>query len=121
MLVKALFWSTFGGLAWTHVGYPVAAAGLRRLRTREVRKDEITPSVSLIIPAHDEEEVIGRRLENLRELDYPADMLQIVVASDGSEDGTDGIVEREAAKNGHVRLLRCARAGKLPALNRARD
>jgi glycosyltransferase involved in cell wall biosynthesis len=119
VILKAVFWASLGGLAWTHVGYPVAAAGLRRLRTREVRKDEITPSVSLIIPAHDEEEVIGRRLENLLELDYPSEQLQIVVASDGSEDETDAIVEREAAKNGHIRLLRCERAGKLPALNRA--
>jgi glycosyltransferase involved in cell wall biosynthesis len=119
VILKAVFWASLGGLAWTHVGYPLAAAGLRRLRTKEVRKDEITPPVSLIIPAHDEEEVIGGRLENLLELDYPEEQLEIVVASDGSEDGTDAIVERHAVQNGHVRLLRCERAGKLPALNRA--
>jgi glycosyltransferase involved in cell wall biosynthesis len=119
VILRAVFWASMGGLAWTHVGYPLAAAGLRRLRTREVRKDEITPRVSLIIPAHDEEQVIGRRVENLLELDYPAQQLEIVVASDGSEDATDAIVERYAPQNGHVRLLRCERAGKLPALNRA--
>ncbi len=119
MIVKAIFWASLGGLAWTHIGYPVAAAGLRRLSSREVRKDEITPSVSLIIPAHDEEEVIGRRVENLLELDYPRELLEIVVASDGSADRTDEIVGRYAAQNGHVRLLRCERGGKLPALNRA--
>jgi glycosyltransferase involved in cell wall biosynthesis len=116
---KALFWASLGGLLWTHVGYPFAAAGLRRLRSREVRKDEITPAVSLIIPAHDEEEVIGRRLDNLLQLDYPPELLEIVVASDGSQDGTDEIVERYASQSRHVRLLRCERAGKLPALNRA--
>jgi glycosyltransferase involved in cell wall biosynthesis len=113
---KALFWASLGGLAWTHVGYPVAAAALRRVRVREVAKDEITPSVALIVPAHDEEDVIGARVENLLELDYPPDRLQIVVASDGSSDRTDEIVQ---AFDGHVRLLRCERAGKLPALNRA--
>ena len=42
MIVKALFWASLGGLAWTHVGYPLAAAGLRRLRERQVAKDDIT-------------------------------------------------------------------------------
>ena len=119
MIVKAVFWASLGGLAWTHVGYPLAAAGLRRLRSREVRKDDITPRVSVIIPAHDEEDVIARRVENLLELDYPDGLLEIVVASDGSEDGTNEIVERYTSENDRVRLLRCERAGKLPALNRA--
>ncbi len=115
MIVKALFWASLGGLAWTHVGYPVAAAGLQRLRRREVAKDEITPSVALIVPAHDEEDVIGERVENLLALDYPADKLQLVVASDASTDSTDEIV---AGYDGRVRLLQCERGGKLPALNR---
>jgi glycosyltransferase involved in cell wall biosynthesis len=119
VIVKALFWTTLGGLAWTHVGYPVAAAALRRLRSREVHKEDITPPVSLIVPAHDEEEVIGRRVENLLELDYPTEELEIVVASDGSQDRTDAIVEGFAAEHEHLRLLRCERGGKLPALNRA--
>jgi glycosyltransferase involved in cell wall biosynthesis len=118
VILKALFWGSLGGLAWTHVGYPVAAAGLRRLRAREVQKREITPSVTLIVPAHDEEDVIGARVENLLELDYPRERLQIVVASDGSTDRTDEIVE-SLSQDGHLRLLRCERAGKLPALNRA--
>jgi glycosyltransferase involved in cell wall biosynthesis len=116
VILKALFWTSLGGLAWTHVGYPVAAAALRRVRGREVAKREITPDVALIVPAHDEEEVIGARVENLLELDYPREHLQIVVASDGSIDRTDEIVQ---SFDGHVRLLRCERAGKLPALNRA--
>ncbi len=117
MILKAIFWASLGGLAWTHVGYPVAAAALRRVREREVAKDEITPSVTLIVPAHDEEDVIGARVENLLELDYPADKLQVVIASDGSTDRTDQIVA--AYDNGRVRLLPCERGGKLPALNRA--
>jgi glycosyltransferase involved in cell wall biosynthesis len=116
VILKALFWASLGGLAWTHVGYPVAAAGLRRLRGRSIAKEEITPSVALIVPAHDEEDVIGPRLENLLELDYPHERLQLVVASDGSTDRTEEIV---AGYDGRVRLLRCERAGKLPSLNRA--
>ncbi len=116
MIVKALFWASLGGLAWTHLGYPVAAAGLQRLRRREVAKDEITPSVALIVPAHDEEDVIGARVENLLELDYPADRLELVVASDGSSDRTHEIVQ---SYDGRVRLLECERAGKLPTVNQA--
>ena len=119
IVLKALFWASLGGLAWTHVGYPVAAAALKRARRREVAKDDITPSVALIVPAHDEEDVIGARVENLLELDYPSDRLQVVVASDGSSDRTDEIVEGFSGDNGHIRLLRCERGGKLPALNRA--
>ena len=118
MLLKAIFWASLGGLAWTHVGYPVAAAALRRVRSRPVHKEDIEPQVSLIVPAHDEEDVIEQRVQNLLELDYPVKKLEIVVASDASTDRTDDIVDGFAAANGHVRLLRCERGGKLPALNR---
>ena len=94
MLVKAIFWGSLGGLAWTHVGYPLAAAALARVRGRAVRKDEQTPRPSLIVPAHDEDDVIGRRVENLLELDYPPEQLEVVVASDASTDRTDEIVAR---------------------------
>jgi glycosyltransferase involved in cell wall biosynthesis len=119
MFLKAIFWASLGGLAWTHVGYPVAAAALRRVRERPLRKDDIEPAVSMIVPAHNEDEVIEQRVQNLLELDYPSEKLEIVVASDASTDRTDEIVERFAGENGHVRLLRCERGGKLPALNRA--
>jgi cellulose synthase/poly-beta-1,6-N-acetylglucosamine synthase-like glycosyltransferase len=115
---KVLFWGSLGALAWTHVGYPVAAAALARIRARPVRKADVTPGVAVIVAAHDEEEVIGRRVENLLEQDYPAEALQIVVASDGSEDATDTIVEEIAARTPAVRLLRCERAGKATAQNR---
>jgi glycosyltransferase involved in cell wall biosynthesis len=84
-----------------------------------VRKDDRTRTVTVVIAAHDEEGVIGPRLENLLELDYPQDLLEIVVASDGSTDRTDAIVEEVAARTPVVRLLRCERAGKGAAQNRA--
>jgi len=119
MLLKALFWGSLGALAWTHVGYPVAAAALARLRPRPVRKGDATPGVAVVVAAHDEEDVIGRRVENLLELDYPSERLEIVVASDGSSDRTDEIVAEIGARAPSVRLLRCERAGKASAQNRA--
>jgi cellulose synthase/poly-beta-1,6-N-acetylglucosamine synthase-like glycosyltransferase len=119
MLLRSLFWGSFGALVWTHAGYPLAAAGLARLRCREVRRADVTPSVTVIVPAHDEEKVIGRRLANLLALDYPAEALEIVIASDGSRDRTEEIVAGVAAADRRVRLVRCPRAGKVAALNRA--
>ena len=80
-----------------------------------MRKGDDLPSVSLIVAAHDEEDVIERRLENLLELDYPADKLELAVASDASTDATDELVEREP----RVRLIRAPRGGKVAAQNRA--
>jgi cellulose synthase/poly-beta-1,6-N-acetylglucosamine synthase-like glycosyltransferase len=119
VLLRAAFWGSLGALAWTHVGYPVAAAALARLRPRPIRKDDATPDVSVIVAAHDEEDVIARRVDNLLELDYPAEHLEIVVASDGSTDRTDEIVEELAARTPNVKLLRVERAGKATAQNRA--
>ena len=119
MLVKAIFWASAGALGWTHVGYPVAAAAAARLRARRISRADILPSVSLVVAAHDEEPVIERRLENLLELDYPAEQLEIVVASDASGDRTDELVEAVAAREPRVRLLRCPRGGKVAAQDRA--
>ena len=119
MKARTLFWGSLGALAWTHAGYPAAMGLLARLRPRPVRKGEITPSVALVVSAHNEEGVIGRRLENLLELDYPADRLEIVVASDGSTDRTDAIVEEVATREPRVRLLRCPREGKVAAQHRS--
>jgi cellulose synthase/poly-beta-1,6-N-acetylglucosamine synthase-like glycosyltransferase len=118
-LGRTLFWTSLGALAWTHAGYPAAAGLLARLRPRPVRKAGITPAVTVIVAAHDEEAVIARRVENLLELDYPGDLVQIVVASDASTDGTDAIVAGIAAREPRVRLLACPRGGKVAAQDRA--
>ena len=119
MIRRALFWGSVGALAWTHVGYPAAAAALARIRPRPVRKDDVTPEVSLIVAAHDEEDVIGRRIENLLALDYPSDRFHVVVVSDGSTDRTNEIVRDLAERFDNVRLLECERAGKATAQNTA--
>jgi cellulose synthase/poly-beta-1,6-N-acetylglucosamine synthase-like glycosyltransferase len=114
------FWGALGALVWTHVGYPAAMGVLARVRPRPVERDEdATPSVALVVSAHDEEDVIGRRVENLLALEYPREHLEIVVASDGSTDRTDEIVAEIAAREPRVRLLRCPREGKVAAQHRA--
>ena len=55
VVAKTLFWGSLGALAWTHVGYPLAAGALARVRPRRVAKDStFEPSVSVIVAAHDE-------------------------------------------------------------------
>ena len=119
VIAKVLFWSSLGALGWTQLGYPLFAAALARVRARPVRKRDFTPSVSLIIAAHDEENVIEGRLENLLALDYPPEKLEILVASDAADDRTDELVEAKAASEPRIRLVRCPREGKVAAQNRA--
>ncbi len=117
--MKKLFWGSLGALAWTHVGYPLAAALAARLRPDPPGRGDVTPSVAVIVAAWNEESVIARRLENLLALDYPAELLEIVVASDASDDRTDAIVQEVATREPRVRLLRCPRGGKVAAQNLA--
>ena len=115
MLVKALFWGSAAALAWTHAGYPLAAGVAARLRGRAVRTDDLAePTVSVIVAAYNEEAVIERRIANLRELDYPADKLELVVTSDASSDRTEELAEAAGA-----RVIRNPRGGKVAAQNRA--
>jgi cellulose synthase/poly-beta-1,6-N-acetylglucosamine synthase-like glycosyltransferase len=118
-LAKAVFWGSFGLLGWTHVGYPAAAALAARVRARPVRKGGGTPRVSVVVAAHDEEDVIERRLENLLGLDYPEDLVEVLVASDASTDRTDSLVETVAEREPRVRLVRAPRGGKVAAQNLA--
>lgn len=92
----AIFWLSFAFLAYTFFGYPLLLWLLSLLRHRAHRRAEIFPAVSLIIAVHNEAAGIARKLENCMELDYPQDKLEILVASDGSQDSTAEIVRRFA-------------------------
>ena len=117
LALEIVFWASLGALAWTHIGYPAAIAALARLRPRPPRRAPILPVVTLIVPAHNEEDVIERKLENVLQLDYPADQLEVVVASDDSVDATHDIVAAFEPRG--VRLIRCERGGKVAAQDRA--
>lgn len=112
--LAVVFWASLGALVWTHAGYPAAAAALARIRARPVRTGDGLPSVTLIVAAHNEESVIERRVENLRALDYPPELLEIVVTSDASTDATEPLAESAGA-----RVVRNARGGKVAAQNNA--
>jgi glycosyltransferase involved in cell wall biosynthesis len=119
VVVQVLFWVSLAGLLWTQAIYSLFAAAVARLRPRPVHKGGFAPTVSVIVAAHNEEAVIERRVENLLTLDYPPELVEIVVASDGSTDRTDELVAALAARHPRVRLLGCPRAGKVAAQNQA--
>ena len=114
IVVKVLFWGSLAALVWTHVAYPAFVALGARVRSRGVDTADRTPTVTVIVAAHNEDTVIERRIANLRALDYPADKLEIVVTSDASTDATDELAEAAGA-----RVVRNPRGGKVAAQDRA--
>ncbi|MGH3027046.1 MAG: glycosyltransferase family 2 protein [Gaiellaceae bacterium] len=114
---RLFFWSAAGLLAYTYVLFPLLVLLRAALRPRPYESREITPTVTLVISAHNEAASIGAKLENLLSLDYPDDRLEIVIASDGSDDGTDELVRGYAERG--VRLVSLPRVGKAAALNAA--
>jgi cellulose synthase/poly-beta-1,6-N-acetylglucosamine synthase-like glycosyltransferase len=118
--VIAAEWAFFGALAviaWVYAGYPVSLGIMATLRRKPVGRRPVEPPVSLIICAYNEERDIRRKLEASLACDYPADRLEVIVASDGSTDRTDAIVRDFAPR---IRLLRVeGRGGKTVAQNAA--
>jgi hypothetical protein len=112
---KLLFWASSALIVHTHAGYPAVLWLLARDRPRELPAGDAQPDVSVIVAAYDEEDVIGRKVENLLALDYPRDRLELIVASDGSSDAT---VERARAAGADI-VLDLPRGGKVRAQDQA--
>ena len=109
--MRALFWVTVFLVFYTYVGYPLTLLALVRRRARDVARSDITPTVSIIIAARNEADKIRQKIEHTLALAYPRGRLEVLVASDDSDDATDGIVQ-EYAEQG-VRLVRAPeRRGK---------
>jgi cellulose synthase/poly-beta-1,6-N-acetylglucosamine synthase-like glycosyltransferase len=106
-----------GACVYVYVGYPALLLLLARLCPRPVRRDGVRPRMSVIVPAHDEADVIGEKIQNTLNNGYPEDRLELIVASDGSSDATVRIARRFA--DPRVRVLDLARGGKAAALNAA--
>jgi glycosyltransferase involved in cell wall biosynthesis len=112
---RLLFWAAAGLISYTYALFPALVLARARLRPRVHRSAPITPTVSVVIAAHEEEAVIGDKVENLLGLDYPAEKLQLLIASDGSTDGT--VAAARARGDERVEVLDLPRTGKAGALN----
>ena len=119
-MLKLLFWVSLGLVSYVYLGYPVIVHLLSRLReaARESGQGPAElPRVTVLIPAHNEERWIARKIENTLALDYPSGQLQLLVASDGCTDKTVEIAGRYAERGVEVNH-RPQRSGKTATLNR---
>jgi len=112
-----LFWVCFGLLVYVYLGYLLLLTLLAWFSEAPFPDSDLpAPSVTLLISAFNESQVIAAKLENALALEYPCDRLEIMVISDGSDDGTDEIVQRFSPRG--IRLLRQEpRMGKTAGLN----
>lgn len=115
--MKYVFWISLLLIAYNYFIYPIFITLLSFVKKKAHVKEEITPTVSMVIAAYNEEKVIGGKLDNSLSLDYPKGNLEIIVVSDGSNDKTSEIVESYSDK-GVISLHNPERAGKTAALNR---
>jgi hypothetical protein len=112
-----VFWVSFAAVLYIYLGYPLLLTLLGRLRTADAPfTQRFEPSVTVIIPVHNEERVIAAKLRNTLDLDYPAERLQVIVVSDASTDGTHEIVRGFGGEGVELRVLG-ERMGKSAALN----
>ncbi len=94
LLLKWIWWIAVFVVFWAMVGYPVSLITLDRIFKKKNNKDySYEPTVTVMTVAHNEEKVIGEKLQNLLSIDYPVEKIKFLVASDFSTDRTNEIVE----------------------------
>jgi glycosyltransferase involved in cell wall biosynthesis len=113
---RAGFWLSVAWVAHTYAGFPILVTLRGILRHRPLAIGESLPSITVVVPAYNESATIVEKLANTLALEYPPESLEVIVASDGSEDGTNELV---AQFGQGVRLLALPRLGKNGALTRA--
>jgi len=112
---EILFWSSVAVILYTCIGFPLVLWMRSQIFRRDWKTDDSTPSISVLIAAHNEEANIGSKVRNMLDLDYPQDRLQIVVVSDGSTDRTMEILR--SFDDSRVIAMDVPRGGKAAALN----
>ena len=117
-MIALIFWASVALVGYTYVGYPILVTLIAHLVPTRDDPPAETLEVTLVIAAYNEEAVISQKLEDTLSLDYPAELLQVIVAADGSDDATADIV-RGFADRGVELVHRPERRGKMAALERA--
>ena len=120
LVIAASFWACLAGVGYTYLAYPAVvwalATAFGRRRRVPSSANGPAPRVAILIVAHNEEALLEARLANALALDYPADRLEIVIASDGSTDRTAQIAA--STRDPRVRLVQFpARRGKAAVIN----
>ena len=113
---QILFWVCLILPLYVYLGYPLLLLTGLLGRRGSLHRAELCPTVSVLVPAYNEEKTIARKIRNLFELDYPRDSLQILIGNDGSSDRTAEIV-RAFAEEGVILVDVGARRGKSATQN----
>jgi len=92
MTVLIIFWVSAVVIAYAYLGYPAVMYVLSRVRPRPWKKAETLPGISIIMAVHNGAALIGDQVQHLLSLDYPEALLEVIVVSDGSTDGTEEIL-----------------------------
>ena len=115
--MNVLFWLSLLTIFYAYAGYAILLRLLAGARSRSYVRSTFTPRVSVVMVVHNEERNLAAKLANLAALEYPRELLQIVVASDGSTDRTNAILDGAAGQVTAVVLAE--KRGKAAALNLA--
>jgi biofilm PGA synthesis N-glycosyltransferase PgaC len=120
-MLEFAFWASLVLVVYVYAGYPVLIHLLAKRKGHEIRREEQEPTewpfLTVLIPAHNEELWIRRKIENTLDLDYPRDRMQVLIASDGCTDRTVPIAGEFAAQGVEVNYVP-ERNGKTATLNR---
>jgi cellulose synthase/poly-beta-1,6-N-acetylglucosamine synthase-like glycosyltransferase len=114
--LEVVFWGSAAFALYTLAGYPLWLAAIARLRPRPVCKEFRPRSVTVLMPVRNGERWLAAKLDSLLALNYPPNLLEILIVSDGSTDRTEEIA-RSYRRLGNIRLLESDGEGKAVALN----
>jgi cellulose synthase/poly-beta-1,6-N-acetylglucosamine synthase-like glycosyltransferase len=111
-----LFLFSMAICAYTLFGYPMLLWLEARIRRRPVHKAPLRTTVTVILPVHNGERFLAAKLDSILRLNYPSELMDILVLSDGSTDATDEIAKQYAAR-ANVNIIALPQGGKAAALN----
>jgi cellulose synthase/poly-beta-1,6-N-acetylglucosamine synthase-like glycosyltransferase len=115
IICSAVFVLACAVVFYALIGYPLLLGWIAKRTDNPVAKDDTLRSVSFVIAVHNGEKFLARKLRTILALNYPRELVEILVVSDGSTDRTDEIAGTFARQG--VRFLRVPRGGKAAALN----
>ncbi|ULQ50687.1 glycosyltransferase family 2 protein [Flavihumibacter fluvii] len=121
VIAKILYWTSLLVIFYTYFGYGVLMAIFAKWRPRKAilaNDNDPLPEVTVLIPAFNEAQVLGAKIRNTLELNYPGDLFDVLVITDGSTDGSPDIVRAFP----QVKLIHeSRRMGKAAAINKAME
>jgi poly-beta-1,6-N-acetyl-D-glucosamine synthase len=117
--MRLLFWGSTVIVAYIYLGYPAWLLLRNRWSQKQVHRAPFTPSISIVMVVRNEEKVADRKLQNLLHLNYPQDLVELVVVSDGSSDGTTEILSQYGDQTRIKVIVHAEPHGKAAGLNDA--